>query len=386
MDHRGNVGALIDGIYQAGMDASRWPTFMESLASTLHAGYGTLWVHDFGETPIQSQDDGLEDISVTVGLDEPARAQYQEHYAALNVWVPNTSQLKEGTVTVSSALYPDRLLEQTEFYDGYLRPHDLFFALGSSVVKRGTRDVKMGFVRSAQAGAYSGEELRLVRQLMPHLKNAVVLNRQLHRLRLLAGSAVAALELVPIGVILLTQAGLLMHANCRAHELSRRTRSLDFAADGSIHAASAGATSTLQDLICGALRSSLGKSLEDGGTLQLVGPGGRKLQVLVTPLPAWSGWFGGEAMAAIFCSDPDAVVGRLSQRLQAIYRMTSAEAQLTEALVNGQSLSQYAQARCVTMNTLRTQLKSATAKAGAKRQADLVRIVLTGPAIFNTPG
>lgn len=112
---------------------------------------------------------------------------------------------------------------------------------------------------------------------------------------------------------------------------------------------------------------------------------GRELHVLVTPLPVGTSPFGGEAMAAIFCSDPDAVVGVLWRTLEAMYRMTPAEAQLTEALVNGQSLQQYADARCVSLNTVRTQLKAAAAKAGAKRQADLVRIVLTSPAILNPP-
>lgn len=88
-------------------------------------------------------------------------------------------------------------------------------------------------------------------------------------------------------------------------------------------------------------------------------------------------------MAAIICSDPEAGVGMLSHRLEAMYRMSPAEAQLAEALVNGLSLKQYAEARHTTMNTVRTQLKAAAAKIGARRQADLVRIVLTGPAIFD---
>ena len=150
-----------------------------------------------------------------------------------------------------------------------------------------------------------------------------------------------------------------------------------------VSAAGTGATACLQRLIDGAVQTGAGKSLAAGGALQLVGAGGRRLQVLVTPLPALSAALEGKAMAAVFCSDPDAVIGRLSQRLEALYRLTPAEGQLTEALVNGQSLQEYAQARCVTMNTLRMQLKSAAAKTGAKRQSDLVRIVLTGPAIFH---
>jgi len=241
----------------------------------------------------------------------------------------------------------------------------------------------MSFVRSERAGRYSDAELQLVRQLMPHLKNAVVLHRELHRLKVLSASAMAALEMVPVGVILLTPSGLLLHANRRAHELVSRTAALRFGAGGALQAASAAATVALQRLIQGAVQTGAGKGLAHGGALRLVSASGHELQVLVTPLPVGSSPFGGEAMAAIFCSDPDAVIGIFSRTLEALYRMTPAEAQLTEALVNGQSLQQYAEVRCVSLNTVRTQLKAAAAKTGARRQADLVRIVLTGPAILN---
>jgi DNA-binding CsgD family transcriptional regulator len=92
--------------------------------------------------------------------------------------------------------------------------------------------------------------------------------------------------------------------------------------------------------------------------------------------------FGEDAAAALVCSDPDAAMADMGQQLQGMFGMTPAEARLTEALVQGQSLRQYADARRVTMSTVRTQLKAATGKTGTRRQADLVRIVLTGPAIL----
>lgn len=81
----------------------------------------------------------------------------------------------------------------------------------------GGRDFKMSFVRSERAGRYQEAELHGLRHLMPHLRNAVVLHRELSRLKLLAASAVAALELIPAGVVLLTRSGKLMHANRRRH-------------------------------------------------------------------------------------------------------------------------------------------------------------------------
>ncbi len=382
MNDPDKTGRLIGSIYDAALDSARWPVFMNSLASSLNAGLGMLWMHDFSNGSV-SFENGGGNVSAVTGLDSAALSQYTNYYAARNVWVPNASQLPEGSVVVSSALYPDARLKRTEFYSDWLREFDLFYAVGSSILKQDARDMKMSFLRSERAGRYNDAELRLVRQLMPHLRNAVVLHRELYRLKLLSASAIAALEMVPVGVILLTSSGLLMHANRSAHELVSRTAALRFGSAGTVHAASVTATASLQRLIHDAVQTGAGRGLSHGGTLRFVGAGGRELQVLVTPLPATSSPFGGDAVAAIFCSDPNAGVGALSRTLEIMYRMTPAEALLTEALVNGHSLKQYAEARCVTINTVRTQLKAATAKTGANRQADLVRIVLTGPAILN---
>ena len=82
----------------------------------------------------------------------------------------------------------------------------------------------------------------------------------------------------------------------------------------------------------------------------------------------------------MFYSDPDAMVLGLAHSLQRIYNMTLAEPALTEALVRSQTLVDFVDLRSATLNTVRTQTKNAVAKVGAKRQVDLVRIVLTGPA------
>lgn len=374
---------LVRGIYDAALDSTRWPAFMENLAAALNAGSGMLWMHDFSNGNVHLEHSGG-NVSAVSGLDAAALAKFTDYYAARNVWLANASQLAEGSIAISSALYPDALLKNTEFYSDWLRELDLFYAVGSAIVKQSTRDVKMSFVRSERAGRYSDAELRLVQQLIPHLRNAVVLHRELYRLKVLSASAMAALEMVPVGVILLTSAGLLLHANQRAHGLVSRTAALRFGAAGALHAAGASATACLQRLIQGAVQTGAGSGLAHGGALRLTGASGRGLQVLVTPLPLGSSPFGVEAMAAIFCSDPEAVIGTFSGTLETLYRMTPAEAQLTEALVNGQSLQQYAELRSVSLNTVRTQLKAAASKTGAKRQADLVRRVLTGPAILSS--
>lgn len=74
------------------------------------------------------------------------------------------------------------------------------------------------------------------------------------------------------------------------------------------------------------------------------------------------------------CSDipPDALVR--------MFGLTPAEARLAGALVTGSSLEQYARHRGVSVGTVRVQLKQVQAKTGARRQSELVRLVLSSAA------
>jgi DNA-binding CsgD family transcriptional regulator len=70
--------------------------------------------------------------------------------------------------------------------------------------------------------------------------------------------------------------------------------------------------------------------------------------------------------------------------LQHLYRLTRAEADLVRLISAGQSLEQVAEARGVTMNTVRSQLKQVFCKTDTSRQGELVHLVLTGIAAMRT--
>lgn len=373
---------LIGDVYAAALDASRWPGVLQNTASVVGSPVGTVWMHDFADSSANF-DHGNGNVTAFMGFDDASISSFAAHYGGVNVWTAEEDRLPSGSAVTGSMLYPDSGLKRTEFYSGWLKPQDLFYTLGSIVVKEETRAVKLSFLRSESSGAYGEEELHVMRQLMPHLQTAVALHRKVHRLQALASSALGALDYVRFGVILLTERGTVMHANRPAHEIANKTAAIGFGPGGTLQGATSSATKKLQHLIRDAALTGMGKGSLPGGALQLPSGNGSSLKVFVVPMPAQAQPFGQHVAAAIFCSDPDAAVRGLAQLLQAIYRMTPAEAALTEALVNGQSLNEFAVQRCTTLNTVRTQLKSAAAKAGAKRQVDLVRMVLTGPAILN---
>ena len=67
-----------------------------------------------------------------------------------------------------------------------------------------------------------------------------------------------------------------------------------------------------------------------------------------------------------------------------LYGLTPTEARLACSVASGESLESYASARGINVSTARWTMKQALAKTGARRQADLVRILLTGPASIAT--
>lgn len=68
--------------------------------------------------------------------------------------------------------------------------------------------------------------------------------------------------------------------------------------------------------------------------------------------------------------------------LKSLYCLTGAEARLVSSLVEGHSLNAIADAFSVSKHTIRNQLKSVYEKTGTHRQAELVRQVITGPAML----
>lgn len=75
---------------------------------------------------------------------------------------------------------------------------------------------------------------------------------------------------------------------------------------------------------------------------------------------------------ALMPSDPAG-----AEAIERFLGVTTGEARAIAALCQGVSPSAYAQARGLSRHTVRNQLKSAMAKAGVRRQADLVRLAVS---------
>jgi len=255
---------LVGRIYEAAADPDRWPEFMVAFARAVNAEGVVLWLHDFADGSASFDGSGAS-LACFTGFDPAAIGSYGAHYSGVNVWVKNEDKLTSGSVVTSSMLYPDAELVRSEYYNDWLKPQDLFYALGGVVTKHETLAVKFSAMRSRRLGAYSEAELALYRLLTPHLQRAVSLHRRLVQTRLPGQAALASLDLQPTAVWLLGSGGELLHANPAAERLIRRGDVLTQAANGRLHARVSSENQRLQRLIASALRTGLGRGMEPGG-------------------------------------------------------------------------------------------------------------------------
>jgi DNA-binding CsgD family transcriptional regulator len=197
-----------------------------------------------------------------------------------------------------------------------------------------------------------------------------------------AHAALAALERLNFGVLLLGPDAELRHANRRAEEISQRTRAYVAGSSGRLQASAAALSSKLHKAVVAAAQARGGRDLP-GTALRLRGVSGGEVHAFVVPVPVGNDHGDKPVVAMMFVADPESRLPNFPEKLRQIYHLSPTEAQLAEALVNGRSLKQFAVERGTSLNTVRTQLRSLAAKVGAKRQVDVVRCLLTGPAVLD---
>lgn len=115
------------------------------------------------------------------------------------------------------------------------------------------------------------------------------------------------------------------------------------------------------------------------------GDGGRDTEVLVCPLPQREGLAGGlmarrgeRALVVLRESGRRAAIP--SVILQQLYDLSPMDAEVVASLVKGYDTGEIAEHLQLTRETVRTCLKQIRSRTGVSRQAELVTLVLGGPA------
>jgi DNA-binding CsgD family transcriptional regulator len=153
---------------------------------------------------------------------------------------------------------------------------------------------------------------------------------------------------------------------------------------GRLTAAHGQGTARIEQAIRQALPTTIAAAADGDGTVVAIGrPSGKPhYRIEFRPLPRWSGVCREDPSAAVlaFVHDPALIDPLPEAILRSHYRLTAAEAALAAAVAAGTALREYAERRCVSINTVRYQMKQILAKTDCRSQSDLVRLIIGGVA------
>lgn len=223
----------------------------------------------------------------------------------------------------------------------------------------------------------------LYRRLLPHLRRACEMQRRLAQQSLGQCGALEALDGLAGGVMVLDGMGRVCYANKTAEKLLASRQGLRLDQAGSVRAMLQWQNVKLQRLV---EQAAAGEGdLDCRGCLRVSRALGQPLVLMVAPLlDAGTVWGEKKAGVLVFVHDPDHAPTLLADTLRWHFELTPSQARLAAALAAGSSVAECAETHGISVATVRTHLKEIFAKTGARRQADLVRLLLSSPLYFTS--
>jgi DNA-binding CsgD family transcriptional regulator len=226
---------------------------------------------------------------------------------------------------------------------------------------------------------FDSAQKRLFGTLAQHLVRAVALQRRVHHLGIGQHSALAGLDQLHQGLLLVDAQARPVFINIIASTLIDARDGLMLEA-GALSAINADDARDLRALIASC---SAEDPIRLGGEMMLRRPPGRlPLQVLVTPLrraseiAAMPCATGRQPSATVLVSDPEAEMRSRIEALRSRFGLTRAEATFALEIVKGDGRKATADRLGITVGTARSHLSKIFDKTGVSRQAELVRLLL----------
>jgi DNA-binding CsgD family transcriptional regulator/PAS domain-containing protein len=274
-------------------------------------------------------------------------------------------------------LLPQVMARHTEHYERFNRP--LRAEFGALVIT--SRTGAGGALSIWRDRAFPDQALATLHRLEPHITRAQQVTAALLRAEERGCLACAALEVIGSIVLVVDARGRVRFANAAARDLLRAGAGLCVARQR-LETQRPEETAQLQRLVRDAALAPSEAYLQAGGTMSVTRRSGLPLELHVAPLaPSREGdWPVGD-LALLIARDPDAVPPSAVQFLNRRFGLTLAEARLALILLNGSGATDAAEQLGVSNATVRSHLQHIFEKTGTRRQAELVRLLATHPAL-----
>jgi DNA-binding CsgD family transcriptional regulator len=357
--------ALICSLYDAALTPSLWEPIAGQLARTLRSASAAIQIRTKS---------GVQVLSRTSNFTDDDAEAYRSYFFAKDVLAERASARDLNQILTNSDLISDAAWVETEIYRDYFVPLGIHFVAGGMIELAHSSSAIFAVHRDKASRAYDAEDKSLLARLLPHFRNAIRVQNAVGGASLEFQAARDFLERSTTALLVVDRTGRLLTANSRGEMVLERSLALTLIA-GKVTAAQLSAHCRMMRLIEAAVDAASGRGEPPAGMLSVPFEHQTPLSVTITTLRARQGFALSEPAAVIIIRDAGERVD-ITHMLTDLYGLTPSEALLATGLVNGLTVEEVALAHGVTLNTVRTQLKSVMTKTVTSRQTELVALIL----------
>lgn len=366
----------VDVIYAAATLDSNWSEALERVCEFVGARAADLNVID----PVDYRYLAFHPARV-----DPFVLRYMNDYMADLVRSnPRTDAIylpmEENVIRADSDVWTESELRRMPFFADFLRPWGTYDSLHTWV--RRSQDgrpliaLALHFDKSNRPP--QREQRQRLGMLVPHIRRAFSTEERLQAALTQVGALAETLNHLSEPIALIDRHGRVCRANQAAFDILKHADGITLTGDQRILFSDSTASSAFSKAVAQCACPTLLLSGKSAPPVQVVvyRPSGQPLVVTLQPLANKRQEVGGD-VAIMFISDPARKPVSSAQLLRTAYRLTPTESRLTQAICEGSSLKQYANAHQISYETARTYLRRVFEKTGARRQSELVSLVST---------
>jgi len=376
MDRR-RSSTLIPEIYEATINPGHWDYVLEMLARLTESKSACLYYRD--------KDLGYASMVAQYGCPVDLMLGYKHQYAKLdNLFDKVVTRTETGDILyqVLSRDSDDVIDIESDFYKNWLKPQGIFYLGRVQFLDNNSQKASIAILRERVAGVWHEGDIRIINEIVPHLRRALDIYAEFTRLRMRQDALMKGLDRLVIGLILYDRNARSVYINPTAKAIMKSHPAFTFN-DDELLLRNADDNKNLHQTILDTARIDPEDSWKQSVAIGITHPDVvAPLPLLVTPMHAhlvtsdldYEG-----AKVAVFLSDPNLQQPISIPNLVSVYGLTPSEAQVAISMANGHSIEDIANTSNHSAHTIRSQLKATFRKTGVSRQSELIKLLLTGP-------
>jgi DNA-binding CsgD family transcriptional regulator len=364
---------LIGRVYDAALEPALWPEVLARICDFVggQAG-GIISKNSVSNASMPHYHFGIDPHYVRIYSNTHSTSGPMSSLASFDV---------EQVVSLAELMPHDEFCDRRFFHE-WMQPQGLVDAAHSVLQKSALSASFLSIFRDQARGAVDGDMRRRMALIVPHVRRAALIGQAIDLKQAEAAVFADTLDGLGAGIFLLAADGRIVHANAAgrgllsAGELLRSIRGRLVTCDTSVNEA-------VRETIAAGHGADAGIGGK-GIVLALTTQNGERYVAHVLPLTSAARRNSGtacSASAALFVRKAE--LGSLSapQVIGATYKLTPAELRVLFSIVEVGGIPEVAVALGVADTTVKTHVARLFEKTGARRQADLVKLV----AGFATP-